>query len=62
MKILRLCNSPGPTSAPYNQFSLGLKNQTEQTLLTLFPVNGLDDKGFEYFHGSGSILKMIKKI
>jgi len=60
MKVLRLFNSPGSTSAPYNQFSLGLMSQTEQTLCTLFPPSEAVDRSFKYSHAAGSLLGMVK--
>ena len=35
MKLLRLANTLNPTSAPYNQFSLGFKDECEQTFCSL---------------------------
>ena len=35
MKILRLANTINSTSAPYNQFSLGFRNEFEQTFCSL---------------------------
>ncbi len=35
MKLLRLANTANPTSAPYNQFSLGFKKSIEQTFCSL---------------------------
>ena len=36
MKLLRLANTVNSTSAPYNQFSLGLKKTIDQTFCSLF--------------------------
>ena len=35
MKILRLANTLNSTSAPYNQFTLGFKNNFQQTFCSL---------------------------
>ena len=62
MKLLRLANTINSTSAPYNQFSLGFKNDFEQTFCSLFKNDILLDKRIINHHGNGSILKMFKTL
>ena len=59
MKLLRLANTVNSTSAPYNQFSLGLKQTIDQTFCSLFEHDILIDREIKGFHGNGSILRMI---
>lgn len=60
MKILRLANTINSTSAPYNQFSLGFRNEFEQTFCSLLENDvDLDEKVIGR-HSNGSILKMFK--
>lgn len=62
MKLLRLANTINSTSAPYNQFSLGLKNHIDQTFCSLYRPLVDVDKKINFFHGNGSILKVYKSI
>ena len=60
MKILRLANTINSTSAPYNQFSLGFRNEFEQTFCSLLENDvDLDEKVIGR-HSNGSVLKMFK--
>ena len=60
MKLLRLANTLNPTSAPYNQFSLGFKSTIDQTYCSLLKDDLSIEDDIKVFHGDGSILKMIK--
>ena len=60
MKLLRLATTLNSTSAPYNQFSLGLKERTTQTFCSLLRNDISVDQKIEGLHGDGSIIKMIK--
>jgi len=60
MKLLRLANTLNPTSAPYNQFSLGFKSTIDQTYCSLLKDDLSTEDDIKVFHGDGSILKMIK--
>ena len=60
MKLLRLATTLNSTSAPYNQFSLGLKERTAQTFCSLLKNDISVDQNIEGLHGDGSIIKMIK--
>ena len=62
MKLLRLANTINSTSAPYNQFSLGFKNDFEQTFCSLFENDILVDKKIINYHCNGSILKMFRTL
>lgn len=62
MKLLRLANTINSTSAPYNQFSLGFKNEFDQTFCSLFENDILVDERIINHHCSGSILKMLKTL
>lgn len=59
MKLLRLATTLNSTSAPYNQFSLGLKNEVNQTFCSLFKNDIPVHSDIDMFHGKGSILKML---
>ena len=57
MKLLRLTPALKATSAPYNQFSLGLKDTIEQTIFSFHSYEDIKiDKDIEVVHGSGSML------
>ena len=57
MKLLRLTPALKATSAPYNQFSLGLKDTIDQTIFSFNSYENIQiDKDIEVVHGSGSIL------
>lgn len=57
MKLLRLTPALKATSAPYNQFSLGLKDTIDQTIFSFNSYEDIQiDKDIEVVHGSGSIL------
>ena len=58
MKLLRLANTLNATSAPYNQFSLGLKNEIDQTYCSLLPNSIISDKKIYSSHANGSLLKL----
>ena len=62
MKLLRLATTLNPTSAPYNQFSLGLKTAIDQTYCSLLKNDIPIDNCIKGFHGDGSIFKMIKVV
>ena len=62
MKLLRLATTINSTSAPYNQFSLGLKGKIDQTFCSLLQLDVMIDEDIEGFHGDGSILKMLKLV
>lgn len=60
MKLLRLATTLNSTSAPYNQFSLGLKKDIDQTFLSLLKNEIKVDKAISYLSAEGSIYKMFK--
>ena len=60
MKLLRLANTINSTSAPYNQFSLGLKKEIDQTFCSLFQHDLSVDMDIKGHSGDGSVLKMLK--
>jgi hypothetical protein len=60
MKLLRLATTLNPTSAPYNQFSLGLRSRINQTYCSLLKNDLSIEDNIKVFHGDGSVLKMIK--
>lgn len=62
MKLLRLATTLNPTSAPYNQFSLGFKAAIDQTYCSLLKNDIPIDNCIKGFHGDGSIFKMIKVV
>ncbi|MDB2339100.1 glycosyltransferase family 4 protein [Gammaproteobacteria bacterium] len=62
MKLLRLATTLNPTSAPYNQFSLGLKSSLQQTYCSLMKHDISVEDGIKGFNGNGSILNMIKLV
>ena len=62
MKLLRLTVTVNSTSAPYNQFSLGFKNNINQTICSLFSHDIKIDKSIEGCHCGGSILAMVSMI
>ncbi len=55
MKILRLILSIGPTSAPYNQFTLPVLDAHDVTLCTYFPSEGTSDCRIDYHEGTGRL-------
>ena len=59
MKLLRLANTLNPTSAPYNQFSLGFKDECEQTFCSLLENEVPIDNKVNGLHCGGSIWKMF---
>lgn len=59
MKLLRLANTLNPTSAPYNQFSLGFKDECEQTFCSLLENEVPIDNKVKGHHCRGSIWKMF---
>ena len=59
MKLLRLATTLNSTSAPYNQFSLGLKSKVNQTFCSLFKNDISVHSDIDVFNGDGSILKML---
>lgn len=57
MKLLRLTPALKPTSAPYNQFSLGFRETIDQTIFSFQPLQDIEiDKKIKSIHGSGSVL------
>lgn len=60
MKLLRLATTLNPTSAPYNQFSLGFRSSIDQTYCSLLKNDLSAENDIKVFHGDGSVLKMIK--
>ena len=62
MKLLRLATTLNPTSAPYNQFSLGFKAIIDQTYCSLLKNDVPIDNSISGFHADGSIFKMIKLV
>jgi len=62
MKLLRLANTVNPTSAPYNQFSLGLKDSIDQTFCSLFRNEIEFDDDITGCNANGSVFKMIKLV
>tara|TARA_B100000941_G_scaffold92466_1_gene64214 strand:+ start:4308 stop:5396 length:1089 start_codon:yes stop_codon:yes gene_type:complete len=62
MRLLRLATTLNSTSAPYNQFSLGLKGRMQQTFCSLFKNEILVDKEIECLHSNGSILGMVRQL
>ena len=59
MKLLRLATTLNSTSAPYNQFSLGLKSKLNQTFCSLYKNDISVHPDIDVFNGEGSILKML---
>ena len=55
MKLLRLATTLNPTSAPYNQFSLGLKKAVDQTYCSLLKNEIPIEDSIVGFHGGGSV-------
>ena len=62
MKLLRLANTLNPTSAPYNQFSLGFKDEIEQTFCSLLENELRVDNKVNGHHCGGSILNMFSTL
>lgn len=62
MKVLRLANTINPTSAPYNQFSLGLRDYVDQTFCSFYAPEVTVDAKIKSLNGNGSILKTYKSI
>ncbi len=62
MKILRLVLSIGPTSAPYNQFTLPLLNVHDVTLCTYFPSDMDCDHRVEYVEGNGRLYEYVQRL
>ena len=60
MKILRLATTINSTSAPYNQFSLGLKDNFNQTFCSLFDSEISISKEIISLSANGSLFKMFK--
>ena len=60
MKLLRLATTLNSTSAPYNQFSLGLKSEVNQTFCSLFKNDIAVHSDIDAFNGEGSIFKMLR--
>ena len=60
MKILRLASTLNSTSAPYNQFSLGFKNDFQQTFCSLLENEVTIDEKIIGYHNSGSIFRMLR--
>ena len=62
MKLLRLANTLNPTSTPYNQFSLGFKDEIEQTFCSLLENELRVDNKVNGHHCGGSILNMFSTL
>ena len=62
MKLLRLANTLNPTSAPYNQFSVGFKDEIEQTFCSLLENELPVDNKVNGHHCRGSILNMFSTL
>ena len=60
MKLLRLATTLNSTSAPYNQFSLGLKSEVNQTFCSLFKNDIAVHSDIDTLNGEGSIFKMLR--
>ncbi len=59
MKLLRLATTLNSTSAPYNQFSLGLKSEVNQTFCSLFKNDIPVHSDINMLSGEGSVFKML---
>lgn len=62
MKLLRLATTLNSTSAPYNQFYLGLQKKFHQTFCSLLKNEILINGEIEYFHGNGSIFSLLRQL
>ena len=62
MQILRLVLSVGPTSAPYNQFTLPVLDEHKITLCSVFPAKCAVDDRVEYHEGDGSLLHFMGRL
>jgi len=62
MKLLRLTPTLKSTTTAYNQFSLGFKDEIQQTIGSLNKDEIPVDKKVTVFHGNGSVLKFFKLI
>ena len=51
MKLLRLATTLNSTSAPYNQFSVGLKSEVNQTFCSLFKNDIAVHSDIDAFNG-----------
>jgi glycosyltransferase involved in cell wall biosynthesis len=60
MKLLRLATTLNSTSAPYNQFALGLKNRINQTFLSLHSNEISTEASIDCLHANGSVFKMFR--
>lgn len=60
LKLLRLATTLNPTSAPYNQFSLGFKKSLNQTFCSLMRPEVHVDQNITAYHADGSIMEMLK--
>lgn len=60
LTILRIANSIGETSAPYNQFSLALIGKYDLTICTYFKSNLLVPKEIKLFEGNGSLTDFFR--
>ncbi len=62
MKILRLVLSIGPTSAPYNQFTLPVLDVHDVTLCTYFPSEQACDRRVDYQEGNGRLGGFLRNL
>ncbi len=62
MKILRLVLSIGPTSAPYNQFTLPVLDVHDVTLCTYFPADAACDRRVDYREGNGQLWSFLQSL
>ncbi len=56
IRILRLVLSIGETSAPYNQFSLALRNEQDITICTYFRSDITPPKEITFFEGDNTLM------
>ncbi len=62
MRILRLALSIGPTSAPYNQFTLPTLDAHEVTFCTYYAAGNPVDSRVDYVEGNGSLFGFLKQL
>ena len=62
MKLLRITPTLKSTTTAYNQFSLGFKDEIDQTIASLQKDEIPIDKKITFFHGDGSVFRLFKLI
>ncbi len=62
MKILRLALNIGPTSAPYNQFTLPVLDVHQVTFFTYWASNWPVDRRIDYRQGTGRSLTFLRDL